>query len=126
MGENGIQVEIETNGIGAFKHNFQKWFWKLVYTAISAKVLITLLAESVATYLAVTVRTVDEVIMGADGSQVVVQVSKPYISGQQWTDVTIAIVVAFIGARVAPTIIRNIGETVSGYYLNKNGDKEDD
>ena len=124
--EDGVQVEIKTNGISAFQHNLRKFLWKLAYTVTSAKVLVTILAGGVATYLAVTLTKIDEVIMGADGSQAVVQISKPFVSGQQWTDVIIAIVVAFIGARVAPTLIKSVGETVSDYYLQKNNSKKEE
>jgi len=83
-------VKIETNGLSAFQHNLRKWFWKLAYTSISAKVLVTLLAESIATYL---------VLHG-------------YIVGQQWADVTVSIVVAFIGARVSVPLIQALGEAI--------------
>lgn len=104
---------------GEWKNNAKKWFWKLAFTPISAKVLITSGAIITATCLTVY-KTIQYIVLtNPDGSQSVVEVSQPYINSQNWTDAIIAIVVAFLGARVMPSIVNSVSNVVSTHYANK-------
>ena len=105
MGENGttgLQVVVSP-----WKLYLQAWLQKLGSTIISAKVLVTLMALYVDTWLATNHHIIQEVV-----EEVVVDVRQPYITGEQWAGVATAVVVAFIGARVIVPVIEAVGNAV--------------
>ena len=104
MGENGNGLVFK---VAPWKLFACAWMQKLLSTIISAKVMITLVLIYVS-YKLVTVRYVFDVAV----SDKVIQVNAPYLSGEQWSNLMATVVVAFIGARLAPTLIQAIGDVL--------------
>jgi len=105
--------------LGDFKTNFKNWCWKLGYTLISAKVLVTTSMIALSFWLVVKKHEV-EAIVGED----VYAHMDTYLTGKQLVDLWSTVITVFMGARVAVPIIETIGKTVTAYYEGKNGKSE--
>lgn len=81
---------------------------KLGSTVISAKVLVIGTAFWTSTYLVLTTHPVYQYIEG----QIIIT-QEPYLTGAEWCDFNGLILVAFIGARIAPKLIGAIGDAIA-------------
>lgn len=104
MGNNGNGLIIKLVPWRVFAH---AWAQKLLSTIISAKVLITLILVYVS-YKLVTVKYVFDVVIGDK----IVQMEAPYLTGSDWGSLMGTVIVSFIGARVAPTLIQAVGDVL--------------
>jgi len=107
----------EKINVSDWRTNVKTWFWKLVFTLISAKVLITA-AMMVLTYgLAVVQRPVE--VLRDDGAIHIFHT--PYLNGEQLVVLWGTIITVFMGARVMVPAISAVTTGLANIALAKNG-----
>jgi len=99
----------------AMVHNVQAWFWKLMFTIISTKVLVTVGAIYVLYWLMTHHHKVQQ--MTEDGGLVTLDI--PYLPGEPGGGFIRDAAIALIGARVLQTVI-SIGQSAVD-KITKNG-----
>jgi hypothetical protein len=112
----------EKINVSDWRTNIKTWFWKLVFTLISAKVLITAAMISLTYGLAVVQRPVE--VLRDDGSIDIFHT--PYLSGEQLVALWGTIITVFMGARVMVPAINAVTTGVTNALLAKNGNGHDD
>jgi len=106
----------EKINVSDWRTNIRTWFWKLVFTLISAKVLITAAMMGLTYGLAVVQRPVE--VLRDDG---VIQVfHTPYLNGEQLVALWGTIITVFMGARVMVPAISAVTNGLASIALAKN------